>query len=312
MRVSLENRVSMYFKVREFFSNHLATLQVTAPALTPNLNTFNNQLDELGNLITLADTNQEGQATQKQNYRNEMQNQALAVSGALYALGKMNQDEPLAAKAYNTKTALGNLRDTDVLYTCERLLALANEHAANLVPLGIDAAKITAFGNAITAYKNAIQDPADARSQIKAANATAEIKSDEINQTLIITDALMLAISNDHNQLYLQYRADRLIDDNSASQSAPDIIEVVDAGTTLVLYTVPYNPSRSFKIKNTGTADIEWSLSENGTDPTEQWSSVGGGESKTYMSSTLATKGDMLIVRNSGSEAINVELSIIE
>jgi hypothetical protein len=33
MNSNLENRISMYYKVREFFSNHLATLMAKGPTV---------------------------------------------------------------------------------------------------------------------------------------------------------------------------------------------------------------------------------------------------------------------------------------
>ena len=312
MNTKLENRISMYYKVIEFFSNHLTTLDPRSPALNTNVGTFSTQVGELDTLIQTADENTSGYATQKQNNRSAMQELALTISGALYAYGKINNDEPLAAKAYATKSGLNGKRDTDVLYTCERLQQLANDNAANIADMGIDATKLTAFDTAVAAFKDTIQDPADRRSEGKAAFQEAERKVDEIDDTLAITDALMLALSADFSQLYDQYRADRLIDDNASGVSSPDVIELIAAGTTETLFEVPYLASRSFKLKNTSQQEVLWALSSDGSTPVSEWQRLAANTSSTLQSSTLGNSGDLLIVNNPGGTDVTVELTVIE
>ncbi len=312
MNSKLENRISMYYKVAEFFSNHLTTLEATAPALTSNIANFNTQVSELDALIIIADENTSGYATRKQNNRTAMQTSGLSISGALNAAALLNNDPTLAAKAYATATSLNGKRDTDVLYFCERLKTMADNNAAALAPMGIDAAKIAAFEATITSFKNVIQEPADKRSEGKSAFVEADEKASKIGDTLLITDAVMLAISEEHSLLYGQYRANRLIDDNASGQSNPDIIEIIEAATTEILYEVPYLESRSFKLNNPSSESLRWALSEDGENPIEEWQSVPAGASSTRQSSTLGINGSSLIVNNPGATNAQVELSVIE
>jgi len=312
MTSKLENRISMYYKVVEFFSNHLTTLEVTAPALTATVGNFNTQMSELDALMITANENTSGYAIQKQNYRTDMQTKALSITSALNAYGLISKNAPLAARAYATKTSLNGKRDTDVLYFCERLKSMADTNAANLTDLGITAGKLTAYGTAVTTFKTAIQDPADKRSEGKAAYEVAEVKVDEIDETLKITDAIMLAVREEHELLYNQYRADRLIDDNASGISTPDVIEVIESGNVETLFEIPYLESRSFKLNNKGNEPLQWALSVDGTNPSGDWQSINANTSSTLQSRTLGPEGDLLIVSNPGDADATVELTLIE
>ncbi len=312
MNYNLENRISMYYKVQEFFSHHLATIAATALALTGHVGIFNALLEQLGELMMIADENNKGVTTQKQVNRNNMQQLALSISGALFANAKNTANEMLAAKATTNISTLNQKRDTDVLYWCERLLTLVTPVAASLVPFGISAAMITDFENNIATYKASMQDPADKRSEGKAAYIEAYKKSDEIDQHLIITDAMMIAIEPSHSLLYQQYKADRLIDDNTGGISTPDVTEVIETGNTENIYTISYLNSRSFKIKNLSTETLEWGLSDDAINPTHPLISLSPNSVSTYQSSSLAPSGDFLLVKNEGAANATVELTIIE
>ena len=244
--------------------------------------------------------------------RNNMQQLALSISGALFAHAKNTANEMLAAKATTNISTLNQKRDTDVLYWCERLLTLVTPVAASLVPFGISAAMITDFENNIATYKASMQDPADKRSEGKAAYIEAYKKSDEIDQHLIITDAMMIAIEPSHSLLYQQYKADRLIDDNTGGTSTPDVTEVIETGNTENIYTISYLNSRSFKIKNLSTETLEWGLSDDAINPTHPLISLSPNSVSTYQSSSLAPSGDFLLVKNEGANNATVELTIIE
>lgn len=312
MNTILENRISMYYKVREFFSNHLGTLVATAPALTAVNTVFNTKLSELDALLIIADETTSGYATQKQNNRDVMQNLAMSISGALFAHAKSVGNEPLAAKAYITISALSQKRDTDVLYWCDRLFDLATANAAALVPLGITGPILANYNTSISTFKNSIQDPADKRSEGKAAFIEANKKTEEINNHLQIIDGVMLAINSSHSLLYNQYKADRLIDDNTGGSSSPDVIEIVEAGATESIYAVPYSASRSFKLKNNSAEELFWGLSDDALNPTTPLRSISANSTSNVNSETLAPSGEFLLVNNPSAVSVTVELTIIE
>ena len=312
MNYKLENRVSMYYKIREFFANNLTTLSATASGLTAVVNNFLVALLALDDLIMLADETNTGYAVQKQVNRTTMRDLALSVSGALYAHAVATGNNPLAAKAYTVKSTLDKKRDTDILYWCQRLFTLASANAAALIPLGITGSVLTNFNASISAFSDSIQEPADKRSEGKAALLEAEKQSDTVDKELKMTDGIMLAISNQHSLLYNQYKADRLIDDNAAGVGSPDVIEIIEAGNIESIYNVPYNPSRSFTIKNNGTVDLLWGLSDSETSATNPLQTLAAGASSTKLSSTLAANGDFVLLQNVNATDAEVELTIIE
>lgn len=132
MKVTIENKVSMYYKVREFFANHLNTLADGLPALSEQVARFQDKLTVLDNLLMQAGANTKGYAKQKQQNRSALTDAAMTLSGAMVAHAKLSNDEPLVAKCSTARSTLERMRDTDFLYWCDRLRGLAVPHAAEL------------------------------------------------------------------------------------------------------------------------------------------------------------------------------------
>ena len=270
MKKILENRISMYFKVKEFFANNLTALSTTAPGLPSILDTFNNKLIELQNLATIADQNNNGYATQKQHARESLQDKTLAVAGPLWAFAKMEGNEILAAKVLATKSDLNAKRDTDILFWCTRLknFAILPANAAGILSLGVTDLMLANLATSITTFEDLIQEPADRRSEGVAASKFAIIKIMEMGAHLDILDGVVDAFRTSNPMLFDQYHADRLIDDNAAGVGTPDVTETIEAGTIESIYQIPYLDSRKFKLNNTSAETIEWGLSADATNST--------------------------------------------
>ena len=314
MNKLLENRISMYYKVKEFFTNNLATLATTATGLTPIVTTFNTKLTELQGLVTLADQNNSGYATQKQNNRESLRDKSLAVAGPLWSFAKMNNNEILAAKVWATKSDLDAKRDTDILFWCNRMknLAIIPANSAGILPLGVTAAMLTSLTTSITAFEDLLQEPADRRSEGVAAGKDAETKIVEIDKQLTIIDGVMTSFRTSNSLLYNQYNADRLIDDNAAGIGTPDVVEPIEAGTIESIYNIPYVDSRKFKLNNTSSETIEWGLSDDASNPTNSLVSINPNTISELRSDTLAPSGDFLIIRNTSTVDVIVEMTIVE
>lgn len=112
--------------------------------------------------------------------------------------------------------------------------------------------------------------------------------------------------------LYNQYRADRLIDDNAAGHSDPDVSLTIAPNSVQVIYEVQYLAARKFKLQNRGTESIEWGLSDDADTATNPLTSLAANSLSERLSTTLAPSGAYLLVRNSSNVAIDLELSIIE
>ena len=318
MNSNLENRISMYYKVREYFSNHLATLAATVPALTAQVADYNTQLTALDQLIITADENTAGYTLQKQANRATMRDLALSIGGALYAHFKLTNNEAEAAKIYTTKSTLDKKRDTDILYWCERLKTIAAANAAALIPLGITAPMLASYTTSITNYRAVIQDPADRRSEGVAAFINADKQVGIIDANLKITDAMMIALSMTHNQLYNQYITDRRIDDNAASNNGggggnnPDVTEIVEANSVETIFTIPYEAARNFILNNTSAVPVEWGLSTDENQPTNPLIPLAPNTSVQRASGAMGPDGDFVIVRNTNPDDAAVELTVVD
>jgi hypothetical protein len=306
-----ENRVSMYFKIRTFFTNHLATLVTSVPAFTNAVTGFNTRLDQLGALDQTATEANDGFATQKQINRNDMRDKALSIAGGIKALALINADMVLAAKVTMEKSNLDKMRDVDVLYWCENLATIAATNATAIIPMGITAAKQTAYLAAISKYKLSLQTPADQRGESVAAGLAVDAKIIELNASLDILDALMDTQRVDQTLLYNKYQADRAIDDNATSNTPPDVIQTIDPGF-ITIYTVPYNASRSFRIRNKSAETINYSLSNSITAFEETPTKLLPNAEINKLSSTLATKGDNLLIENPNASSVEIELWVME
>lgn len=311
MNANLENRVSMYFKVREFFENNSDTLTATASALVAPITDFNTQVTTLATYIQQADTDNSGYTLQKKANRDALRDLAMSVAGALNAVARIDNDLLLVQKSYTTKSTLDAKRDTDMLFWCETLRNLAIPKTAQLAGMGVTAGTLTDFSNAIAAYSSVIQDPADQRSLSAAALVEANKQTDVIDNNLKIIDAIMQAIAPQFSLLYNQYKFDRLIDDNASSHGEPDVIEVVQANSLESIFTAPYNPVQKFKLKNTGSEKVLWGLSESDAAATSPLQELNAGSTSEQLSSSLADGGDFLVVQNQNAQDITVELTLL-
>lgn len=312
MNAIQENKISMYYKVRTFFTTNLTALAVNAPVLDDQVTNFNVALLSLGSFETIATEDITGYALQKQNNRTTMRDLAITVAGALRSLAAVNKDDALKRKATITRTDIDQTRDTDALFICDRLRALAAENAADLIPFGITAAKLLAFTTSVSDFREIIQVPADQRSESSAAGKMVDAEIEDIDEILLIIDGLMDAQSLDFPLLYQQYRLDRLIDDNASGTTPPDITTTVLPGEFKVVITLPYMLSRSFKAKNNSIDPIEWSLSTTpgvfSTPPTL----LDPNTTSTRLSSSLAPNGDNLLFHNPSANPIAIEITILE
>jgi hypothetical protein len=306
-----ENRVSMFFKTRLFFTNHQAVLATAVPAFTNAILGFNTKLDQLGALDQTATEANNGYATQKQINRTDMTDKALAIANGIKALALINGDMVLSAKVATVKSTLDRMRDVDALYWCENLATIATANATAIIPMGITAAKLTSYAAAVAKYKQSLQTPADQRSESLAAGLAVESKIIECNVSLDILDALMETQRIDQTMLYNKYQADRAIDDNATNQTAPDVTLTIDPGFK-VIYTVPYNVGRSFRLRNRSAETINFGLSNNIAAFEELATKLLANGDTTKQSMNIGTKGDNFLIENPSNASVEIDLWVVE
>lgn len=314
MTSAFENRLSMYYKLREFFSNNLAALIATVPALAAIVTDFNAKLTAMEGLIGTADEITTGYTTQKYINYTAMRELGVSISAAVYAFAIQSNESQMAEKYYTTRSALDKKRDTDVLYWSERLAEYALANAAALVPLGVSPAMLSSYSDSIVAYRDLLQEPADMRSVGAGAFIKADKQKTLIEDKLKIMDALMVVASYNHSQLYYQYQGDRRIDDNSSgnNNTPPDVVQTIAANSTVSIFTISYYPQRSFKIRTTTNIPIEWGLSENDMQATHPLLPLAGNATSERLSINIAPSGEFLIVRNLTPDVASIELWVIE
>lgn len=314
MNAIQENKVSMFYKVNTFLENNATVLAVAAPGLTDLYNDFSAKLDELGTFDMQATEINTGHAAQKQLLRTNMRDLTLEVAGGLKALGYTNKDNVLIDKASITKTTIDSARDTHAYYVCLRLAELASDNAAAIIPFGVTAAKITALVGAVSEFKLAIQNPGDARSISSSAGIQVDECIEDIDELLSIMDGIMATQASSQPLLYNQYLFDRKIDDNSTDGGGtpPDVTLTIGPGQTVVAYTVPYLPSRGFKAKNNSVDPINWGLSTSETTITNPVKILSGNSTSNLLTPTLGPEGDKIVFQNTGTNPVDIELTIVE
>jgi len=314
MNTQIENKYSMYLAVKEFFTNNLSTLEGGTPGpLTNRVNVHNTLTDDLAALLGISGENTSGYATQKQLNRASMQEKVISVAGALHAIFLIAEDNVQAAKAYTTPSGLNAMRDTEVFVYARKIHSLAGDNLAALSEMKIAEAYVNSLGADITAYEDKMQEPKDQRSAQKAANQAIPDKEAEIDGNLRITDSIMQALQPTQKALVLQYKGVRLIDDNAASTTPPDVSEAIEAGTIERIYTVPYLSSRRFELTNTSAdASLNWTLSDSETEATNPWNELAAGSTSSLLSENIAPNGEFLLVQNENDTDVVVELRVSE
>jgi hypothetical protein len=306
-----ENKVSMFFKVRLYFANHLTFLVALIPALGAAVGTFNTKLDQLGTLDQTATEANDGYATQKDINRKDMRDKAMIVANGVKAYAITIADAALQAKAEIVKTSLDMMRDTDILYWCENMISIANPLATQLVAMGVTATKLTAFVSATAKFKQVIQAPADQRSESEAAGIGVDLKIIEIDASLELIDAFMETQRQDQAQLYNKYQGDRGIDDNATGSTKADVTITIQPGFTK-LYNVPYLAGRRFKVSNLSQVPLNYSLSNAPDSFTGNVNLLAASSQSTKLSSNLNIDGEWLVAENVNAVPMDILVWVIE
>lgn len=315
MNATQENKVSMFYKVRTFFTNHEATLTVEIPYLSTVIPRFYSKIAEIQTNDMIATDDTIGYTEQKQIFRTNMRNNTLKVAGAIKAYGIEQAEAITIRKASITKSQIDNARDTDALYFCNKTLEKAQAlGSAILTPYGVNDAVILSLENSVQAFDNFLQAPKDEKFEIVGAGKLVDKCIAECDEILQQVDALMETQVDNFPLLYLQYQGDRSIDDETggSSPTPPDYVVSLAPNVFTEILTIPYNATQRFKAKNNGQADVNWSLSINNTSFSTPPIMLNAGAESNVLSSTLAPNGDILLFYNPSPAAIIVEVTLVD
>ena len=154
MNATQENKVSMYYKVDLFLTNHVSEIAGLVPAITSISNTFSNHLNNLQNYEQEASEDITGYAVQKQLNRTIMRDKAMMVSGGYVAYLLVNGNRTVAEKYNFTKSELDAMRDTEILYKMQTLAeAVGPISPATLNPYGVTSDLIHTVGGGESSTK---------------------------------------------------------------------------------------------------------------------------------------------------------------
>ena len=206
-----ENIISRNYAVRTFFAKNLSTLAAEVPYLTTAVSQFNLALQKIGENIMIATEDRIGYTEQKKAIRHQMQQLCLKVANALKAYAIQNNDSLLEKKVSIAPSDFGKQREAVVLYNCGQILEQAQTLAAELVPLGISAAKIAELQAIITQFGQYIQMPINQKAKAIEAGKMANTYIAECNKWLKIIDALMVTQMDNFPLLYLQFKGNKKI-----------------------------------------------------------------------------------------------------
>ena len=315
MNAIQENKVSRNFKVITFFNDHLATLSPGVAYLTTAVNNFIAKQDELSTYDMQATESTIGYTMQKAAYRTQLRDETLRIAGALKAQAIVINDKVGIYNYSLTKSQLDSARDTDILHIADTIaIAAAAVGAAVLVPFGVNGALITNLAATVTQFKTYIQRPKNEKFEGKSAGEMVDACLTELDEQLVLIDALMLTQKEDFPQLYLQYLGDRSIDDDlgGSSPTPADYVVVLQPNVFTEIVNMPYNPFQRFRAKNNGTANVNWSLSINNISFSTPPTVLNAGEESNYQSDSLAPSGNVLLFLNPSPTPITVEVWVVD
>ncbi|MEZ4691322.1 MAG: hypothetical protein R3A12_14635 [Ignavibacteria bacterium] len=153
-----------------------------------------------------------------------MINEALAVSGAIYAYAKKSGNITLMESMNFTRTKLGRFRDTGLVIELNSIKEKAIEYSEPISRYGITGEKITQFDDNITAYDNALSAKAAGGPTRSGASKSLVTLFNDAGSILDSIDKLMENYLVTETGFYEGYKAARVIKDLGLRHKAdPDM-----------------------------------------------------------------------------------------
>lgn len=260
MENNLENKLSMYQKVKGFF-----TLNAASTASMPVISTLSTQLDEKITAIlaiaTTAGADITGFTVDKQQKRNDLKVKTLKLSTAIVVHAAMTENPKLKEKCDESPSSMDSMRDND-FYTYARLVITeATSIMQELVPYGVATSDLTDAITASENYISVIQAPRVQINERSRSLADLEILFNETDALLKnkIDQAMKLFLTSNVS-LYNGYLGARAIDQTRGNYP-PDYTGTALPNAITLVATLPYLAGRTFEVENLGSVPIIFSLS---------------------------------------------------
>ena len=260
MENNLENRLGMFQKTKGYLAAHSAELAFIAVIAILEAQ-LEGHIDAIIANAAIADADPTGAMVDKQNKRHKLRLAVYKVSSGCIALASITNNIIMLEKVDETPSSMDGMRDNDFYVYSQTVTSVATPNAAALVDYGVTAADFTNLNTAAADFFDLIQEPKEIRIEQTIARTKMYEEFDECNNMLKNKlDKVMSIVNATNPSLYAGYLSARSIDDTGAI-STPDFDGIAPHTTTVEIANYPYQITRNFRIRNTGTVPLQFSLS---------------------------------------------------
>lgn len=162
MTATQENKLSMFLAVKSVCDRSQSVWQ-GLPAFATAFAEFSAPVETIQTLSTGHGRRKPGVAEDKKRLRKELCEAAFEVAAATLAYAKATKNAALAAKVDYSLSDLMIGRDTDSATRCEEVHAAASASLDKLADYGVTAAKLASLQDKITAYRDILTKPREAK-----------------------------------------------------------------------------------------------------------------------------------------------------
>ena len=299
-----EDKMSMYEKVVYFLNQNINTISPVVGAVTQVKTDFEQKLDAIIQVDTLASMDITGYTEVKSQKRKAMELLTLKVGRAITAYATFSNQSDLKEKANYTKTGIERMRDTECYTTARRIYELAMPIVTDLQPFTVDIQVLKDLDIAKEAFFQVLQLP-------KSKIGERVTQNEQINQLLAEADSIlkdkldiyMALLEFDYAALYSQYQNARAIDVTGTYSSGNSYSGSLLANQIVVVFNAAYSASRSITLKNKGNTQLTFGHSNDMQTFIGNTIVLDAGDILLRDSSDLATEGDYLLVQNMGASS---------
>lgn len=213
------NKMKMYRAIDTVVASHPETVNSIAP-LAEAYGAFRVALGNIIQYDRQYQNSTSGATATKNVAHDQLVESALFVSKVLYSFGRKTNNEEVKASCKVTPTTLARLRDGQLEETCFRLHQFVTTFAASMNEYGITAEQLELFKTRLENYRLYIDSQQHKIAESKAARDQlyqAFDKADEILKEDL--DRLIEVVKNQNHELYITYKAARVIRDLGGSHS---------------------------------------------------------------------------------------------
>ena len=213
MTSSQENRLSMYYAVKDVLNTHQVVWSVTV-AFAAAVAEFLTNIGTLESVVAKQVIDIRGFAKSKAKAEDVLVETALKVAGATLAYATVTKNAVLATQMRVSDSGLRAFRDGIIAQACQGIHDSANAEILNLADYGLLAADLTALQDAIDAYVALVSAPRNAIASRKGHTAELALMMKDTSKLLDDRmDAMMVLFVETDPEFHREYFVARIIID---------------------------------------------------------------------------------------------------